>query len=43
VIECETPMEFQIGGDSQGTKRSVRARVTKEAVDLVDFYVQDRD
>lgn len=40
-IECSEALEFQIGGDSQGLRSTVRARVTPEALDLVDFYVED--
>jgi diacylglycerol kinase family enzyme len=43
VIECATPMEFQIGGDSQGPRSNVHARVTAEPLQLVDFYVEDND
>jgi diacylglycerol kinase family enzyme len=36
-IECEKPVDFQIGGDSQGTRRIVEAKVTPTPIQLVDF------
>ncbi len=36
-IECEEPVHFQIGGDSQGTRTEVRAETTSRALRLIDF------
>lgn len=36
-IECEKPVDFQIGGDSQGTRRVVEAKITPYPIQLVDF------
>lgn len=38
VIECDPPTAFQIGGDPQGERARVAARVTPEPIRLVDFY-----
>ncbi len=38
VIECDPPVAFQIGGDPQGERSRVAARVTPEPIRLVDFY-----
>jgi diacylglycerol kinase family enzyme len=37
-IECDTPVDFQIGGDAQGTRTSIEASVSREAIELVDYY-----
>lgn len=37
-IEMDPPTVFQIGGDAQGERRQVRARLAPEAIRLVDFY-----
>lgn len=36
-IECEEPMHFQIGGDSQGMRTEVAAETTARALKLIDF------
>lgn len=36
-IECQRPVDFQIGGDSQGQRTMVEASVTPYPIQLVDF------
>lgn len=36
-VECDKPLDFQIGGDSRGTRHKVEARVTRYPLKLVDF------
>jgi diacylglycerol kinase family enzyme len=36
-IECEEPIHFQIGGDSQGMRTEVAAETTARALRLIDF------
>ncbi len=38
IIECDPPTAFQIGGDPQGERARVAARVSPEPIRLVDFY-----
>ncbi len=37
-IECDSPVDFQIGGDAQGTRTTLEASVSREAIELVDYY-----
>jgi diacylglycerol kinase family enzyme len=37
-IEFDPPTPFQIGGDPVGEKKSVRVQLSKEPIELVDFY-----
>jgi len=37
-IYCSPPVEFQIGGDPHGLRDEVTASVTKQAIELVDYY-----
>jgi len=36
-IECEEPMDFQIGGDSRGTRTQIEAKTTKRTLRVIDF------
>ncbi len=37
-IHCAPPVEFQIGGDPHGLRQEVTASVTKQPIELVDYY-----
>jgi diacylglycerol kinase family enzyme len=37
-LHCDPAVEFQIGGDPHGTRQHVVASVTKEPIELVDYY-----
>lgn len=43
TVEMDPPTPFQIGGDFQGVKDKVRITISKEPIQLVDFYAPPRE
>lgn len=41
-IECDSPVDFQIGGDAQGMRTKIEASVSRQAIELVDYYQAPR-
>ena len=43
TIEFDPPTPFQIGGDPHGVLSSARMRLSKDPIELVDFYAPPRE